>query len=401
MSRPKNLPTALQSWANANYSAGPPWGGTPQRSAPAGSALVPGVSLPAENENYLHGNAFDAAQAAINCVGQIPALNWNAKVAAGVSIVSLGWSEVEQAWYGFATSGTSAVRSADNGKTWATVTVQNIGGFDVAFDTSGNAVSASAAGGVQEAAFVAYGTALSWTLHAGAIASGGAWAIVYEPVNALWAIMCGTAAAPAVYTAPQSSRATWTSRALPGTWVSGTGNQSMGAGGGILVATYVLSSTQVRTMRSANGGVTWTNDQSITVNGGITIPASVSTTRPCWSATDGLWYFAIGQASTRKTQIFSSPDGITWTSAAVLLTNDVHLIGMQCVGSLLVGINDDGRVLCSFNQGVNWWRCGLVVTPALAAQTSAFKATPNGFAITDGAGGVQTSYRFGMPATAA
>src|SRR4051812_203372 len=146
MSRPKDLPSALQAWALANYGAGPAWGGTPQRASPGSSALVPGVSLPAENANYLYGNAFDVAQGALNAGGQLPALNWGTSVAVGGTGVGLAYSDIEQAWYVTQAASTAAFRSADNGRTWSAVTLNLAGAFALGFDTAGNVVAGGPSG---------------------------------------------------------------------------------------------------------------------------------------------------------------------------------------------------------------------------------------------------------------
>lgn len=398
MTRPADLPTALQAWAKANYAAGPAWGGTAQRSTPVGSALVPGVSLAAEVANYLHGNAFDAAQAAINAVGQIPALNWSPLVSLGSgSSNALGWSDAEQAWYVVVSASVTGQQSFDYGKTWTNITIASAYNpvFDIAFDTSGNGVIVGNTRDVQEGPFVAYGTAITWTNHVTALGSTPNLMaqVVYDPAHSLWCILQNGAAV-----ATSTNRSVWTNRAIPGTWVLGNSNYvRLGVGNGILVAASRDTASLLRTMRSADGGVTWTNDQTVAVNAGITmVDANGTVTRPAWSSTDALWYIAVNQTATRKTQVFSSPDGITWASAATLLANDCAFLELVVLGSLLVGINNDGRIFASWNKGVNWWRCGYSGTNFLTGAKS-------------GGGGIgylrgalwTSSQRFGLPVTAA
>lgn len=406
MSRPANLPTALQSWANANYAGGPAWGGTAQRSTPAGTALVPGVSFPAEVANYLLGNAFDAAQNAINLAGEIPPLNWQPFTSLGASSNAMGWSDAEQSWYVGVNGSATGQQSMDYGKYWTNVTYSGAFAafFDIAFDPSGNGVVASGVNTVSDGPFVAYGTAITWASRtlSGAVTPTTMAQVAYEPVSALWCYLGGkTAVGSNVFTSPD--RAVWTTRTIPATWSTNAVNNyvRLGAGNGILVAAFRDSSTTFRTMRSANGGITWTNDQAITVNAGITLPdANGTITRPFWSATDLLWYVACNQTATRKSQVFSSPDGITWTSAAYLGSNDAAFVEVVGLGSLLVATNyNDGRIYASWNKGVNWWKCGGINLGA-AATVTVMKSGGNGIGAIIGARW-GASIRIGVPVTAA
>lgn len=398
MSRPKDLPSALQAWALANYGAGPAWAGTPQRAAPGNQALVPGVSRPAEIDNYLYGNAFDAAQGALNAVGELPALNWNGPIAIGATCISFAFSPTEQAWYACQAASTAAFRSADWGRTWTAVTLAATGANDIAVDTSGNICIVGSSGNVSEGPFVAYGTAIVWTNHA-AVLANPPWGVVYEPVSATWCAVCVNAGV-AVTAYTSTNRAAWTLRSFAAGWTSANANTAtLGAGNGILVATTVDSTTTFRTSISANGGVTWTNDQQIAI--GFTSTAAHATSRPAWSSVDGLWYIAVSTGSgTRKTAIFSSPDGITWTNRATLTTNDCQFNHLVVLGALLVAVNDDGRVFCSVNQGVNWFRCQLASIPSTTAQVQTVKAGSNGIAILAGTT-MNASARIGLPLTAA
>lgn len=406
MTRPKDLPSVLQSWANGTYSPGPSWGSTPQRAAPGASYLTPGVTLPAENANYLHGNAFDAAQAAINMAGQIPALNFSPLYSVGATGTAIAFSVIEQAWYLIQNSSITAYRSVDFGKTWTSfsLAVATAGGStsaDIAIDTAGNIVVFASATASQDATFTAYGVP-TFTNRAAVFPGGQVGGIVYEPVSGNW-VALGNATSAAAWVYTSSNRSTWTARTLPGTWTTtGSFNSTIGVGGGLIVAAYLTAgvASQFRTIRSSNGGVTWTNDQVVACNAGISLAGgSSSITRPVWSSTDSLWYIACHQLSPRKTQVFSSPDGITWTTAATLLTNDCNFAGLQVLGSLLVAWNEDGRLFASINQGVNWYRCG--ATPALSGSFNIpFIAAGNGILGISGTGVVASS-RFGLPVTAA
>ncbi len=364
---------------------------------------MPGVSLPAEVLNYLHGYGFDAVQGALNAIGQQPALDWNAAAAIGAACSSFAWSDVEQAWYAFQVGSTAAFRSDDWGRTWTSVTLST-GASDAAFDTSGNAVVLGAAQTLQEGPFVSYGTPIVWTNHAAVLpASYSWWGVQYEPVSATW---CGASALVGTTLLPYTStnRSVWTARAFAAGWTSANANGvTLGVGNGLLVAATIDSTTTFRTMISANGGVTWTNDQAITVNAAVqNLSTALATSRPAWSPTDKLWYIAVRHGTLRKCQVFSSPDGITWTSKAVLANTGCDFTDLVALGSLLIGVNSNpSSVFVSIDQGVTWKRGPQAGIPSAAgARLQTVKSTPNGFGILTGANFVG-SRRIGLPSSPA
>lgn len=414
--KPEYSSPALQYAGDASYSAqGDARDGTPTKVTPTLGIIRqgarPGRQLPSQYDNWVRNQLVGVANAIISHVleidesgSRIPALNWSAVSAMGVTPIAVGWSDAEQAWYALEVGTTSVRRSTDYGKTWnasGALAVANNGGTfsDVAFDTAGNVCFANS-NNVYEGPLVAYGTPIVWTKRASVLGGGSSYSIVFEPVSGNFCVV-GQDTNAWLYTS--SNRATWTARTLPGTWTSTTGLAlAIGAGNGLVVVVFRDTATnQFRTARSANGGVTWTNDQAIVINAGITFSASIPPTRPVFSAADGLWYVAVSQGSPRKTQVFSSPDAITWTSASTLLVNDCRFVGMQCLGSLLVGLNDDGRVFCSVNKGVSWFRCGATLAPqGVTTINNKFKGGGNGLLIVASTSASATT-RYGMPATPA
>lgn len=408
MTRPKDLPTPLKTYATGTYGAGPSWGGTPQRSAPGANFMTPGVTLPAEVENYLHGSAFDAVQASINCFGQMMAMNLGQQ-ASVTSAGSIAWSDVEQAWYAsFAAASGFLVRSQDNGRTFPNLSLAvSKQTQDLGFDTAGNCVTVASDGTIQDAPFVAFGTSLVFTNRGVkcAYTAGAPSQVLYEPSNALWCVIGDSSTAVSMFTSPD--RVTWTARALPATWNLTGGVGGMGVGNGLLVAVAPATGTTFRTIRSSNGGVTWTNDQVITTPSG-TITTLTTRPMPVWSATDALWYVALNTGiSPRKTFVYSSPDAITWTLAASLIANDCCFVSVQTIGSIVIGVNDDGRIFCSMNQGANWFRCGWM--GGAPANSFGGGAGIGGVSVRAGGGGfavvaptiIAASLRMGLPTLAA
>lgn len=335
----------------------------------------------------------------------LPALNWGAVSSIGVATLTIGWSDIEQAWYAIRFGSTTNYRSADYGKAWSTTTlnVAPTAGADVAFDAAGNAVIVGlGATNVQDGTYVSYNS-ITWANHAGQVSSYvGAVNVVYEPTNNLWCIL-GSISGSGSTAFTSANRTSWTSRTIPATWntYAVDGYPFVGAGNGLVVAAFtsiVGAAGTFRTMRSADGGATWSNDQAIVVNAGINIAGgATSLTRPVWSAVDGRWYIAVNQISgTNRVQVFSSPDAITWTSVALYTANDCEFSGgLVCLGSILVGIAADGRTYASWNKGANWFRCGScgLAAPAIA------RAGGNGLMILASSTTV-ASARFGLPATA-
>lgn len=369
----------------------------------APTAASVNVAFQAAGDRTLYSQAKSAVEAtqraAILQQGETgPALNFPAAaVSVGASCFGLAFSAADQAWYAAAGAASASVfRSLDNGKTWASKALTgSITAFNIAADNAGN-ICMIQAGNVQAGAWSAFDT-LTWSQNAAAcfnsLTDG---CIVYEPVNARW-FGIGAISGGNVKAGNSSNRTTWVASTIPTTWSTATTGtyHPLGVGNGLIVAAFIDSASTFRTMRSADGGVTWTNDQQITpaFSGGVT-------TAPIWSATDQLWYIAYSTTSgTRKTQVYSSPDAITWTSVVSLTANDVRFVsgaGLACVGSLLMGVSDDGRIFTSVNKGANWFRAGScgVAAPANAISSGL------GFIVL-GTTTAVTSQRFGLPSQAA
>ena len=403
--------------ADTNYSAlSDAYDGTAVKVVPTSLQISQGVrphkQSPAQFRNYYDNQIAQILSgliADVEDVEMLPALNWNPLITTSVPLVTLAWSEFEQSWFATQAGNVSARRSLDYGKTWDSITIPtNATAFDVAADPAGNIVIACA-GAFQTGTYVSWGS-MTWASHTVSNLFTVNAQIVYEPGSSLWCSI-GTISASfsiIIWTSPDG--ATWTNRTVPTNWhnpLNLTGATVaavyMGVGNGVIVACFIQTAAAFRTMRSLDGGITWANDQQITVDAGITLSgASVgfpNITRPLWSAADGLWYIAVNQLSgSAKSQVFSSPDAITWTSVATLLTNDVAINALQCIGSLLVGLNDGTRVVISGDKGVTWYRAGAIysggASPQLRAGGSGLLAMfSGGFSI--------SSLRSGHPITLA
>lgn len=402
MSRPKDLPAALQAWALANYSAGPAWGGAPQRVAPAGQFLTPGVSLPADVLNYLLGNAYDEVQGTLNMVGELPALNW-LPAQSVTACKRAAFSLKDGAWWATGDVGNDTLqRSNDGGRSWtapgglgSTIPLQ-----DVAFDPSGNGVLVGNSTTMYSGAWATGG--ITWTAQAAAFSGAlGDGRVVYDASNSKWIVVSRIGSMSGFRLFNSSNRTAWAAQTQPTAWSTyagaNTNSAEIGTYGGTTLACFIDSTPALNVMKSTDGGVTWAN---VVVSLAATItPTAYS--RPVYSPTDGLWYIAVSQTGTRKTQIYSSANGVSWTTAANYQSNDMGLQDIDVLGSLLVGVNDDGRVALSTNAGVTWYWAGTVTVQGLASNKAWIRAGGGGFlALHSVAAKVVNTMRYGFPGQA-
>ena len=404
MSRPKDLPTVLQAWAAGSYSAGPAWGGTAKRQIGAQTELTPGTTLPAELGNYLHGNGFDAAQGALTMGGQAPALNWLPAVAL-TGLKRAAYSAKDNAWWATGDAANDTLqRTADGGRSWAAP-----GGLasaystqDIAFDASGNGVIVGTTVNLYSGLWTAYG-AITWTAVAGGFSGAlGDARVAYDATNAKWIVVSRIGALSGFRLFSSANRTTWTAQTQPAAWSAYAGANSNAAEigvnpAGVALACFVDSTPALNVMKSTDGGTTWAN---VVVSLAATM-APTAYSRPVWSATDATWYIAVSQGSARKTQIYSSTDGVTWSTAANYQSNDIALQDIDVLGSLLVGVNDDGRVAISTNKGVTWYWAGVATVAGLAVNKAWLRAGGGGLlAVHNVAGKVVHSMRYGFPSQA-
>ena len=393
MSRPQNLPLALQTWALANYPAGSgSWSNQPMRLAPA-APLVPGATIPGPIINYLDGYAFDVAQGALNMVGQMPAMNWGPLVSPGSTSLSLaGWSDFEQAWYLFASS-TTGYRSLDFGKTWQTFTGGPNPEADVVFDNLGYGVVSNNAGGISVGTPAAFnsGSAASWTSYTGVTSASNGANLAWDAATGQFMWLgagngSGSSAPPHAYYS--LNRTTWVALTLPTTWSSSLYSPTVGADGlGHFVAAFADTATTFRTILSTGTAGAWTNDQQLNPGIGGLVTSSPVCMRPTWSSVDALWYYIA--SSTSSAALYSSPNGITWT---LVRTLPLQVLAFAVLGSLVVILDSRGFISVSVNKGLTFGKCGATG----AGQTTFMRSGGGGLLVVNN---TQTaaSQRFGMP----
>jgi hypothetical protein len=386
-----------------NYPGGSnPWSSQPLALQPLATFFTPNTKPSAEEVNYLLANLSNGAESVLSMTGTMPALNWGAKVAPPQAIKRGAFSDFDQIWYGVSNAVADRVyESLDFGKTWAVPGTPPAGSLlcnDIAFDASGNAVivctgTANSYNGTR----TAYNT-ITWTVDSttgfGTCADSR---VVYDPVNAIWIAAINIAAtAQKVFTSTTRAGA-WANQTLTSAWSTYTGTNKMeiGTNGlGTTVAVFLDTATTFRSIVSTNG-TTWAHDTQTTYSG--TLTASVIG-RPIWDASNALFYVFVSTSNpTPGTQVFSSPDGFTWTSAYLNTTvaSNLQFDDWAAIGSLIVAENAlNGQLYYSTTKGASWQRSGSV---SGSNSAKVIRSGGGGFMIFDLSGvGTYASQRFGL-----
>jgi hypothetical protein len=368
MSRPKDLPSTLQTWASGNYAAGPAWGGTAKRQAGAVTELTPGVTLPAEIENYLHGNAFDLAESLLVATGQSPAINWLPKSSSTHNLKRGAFCAKNQTWYLVGDGGADFLdASPDFGRSWVSLT-GSLGSvlvlIDAACDTAGNVVLVGyGSRSIYKGTYVSQAsTTWAATANALSVSPTQSVSIDFEPTSAKFVTTYRNGVLG--HKVDWSANGTvWSPGTLPANWTAytGTNNPEIACIAGQSVAVFVDATTpRYNAMYSTDGGNTWANANIAPSISGANLAAQSTISKPTYDSVTGTWYFAVSSVSgTRQTEVWSStnPAGGVWTRKYYSSLSDIVMQDLQAIGTLLVASNDDGRIVFSVDGGVSWKWC--------------------------------------------
>ena len=381
MPRPKDLPPALQSWATGNYSAGPTWGGTPQRTPPGASFLTPNLTLPAEVANYLHGNAFDAVVGIGAYLYQLPALNWF--TGAAIAFDDIVWNGPRRTWFAVGNGVQTAKiarESYSNGQGFAADVLSGLGGaagtIRIAADAAGNMVVTTVTSVIYEYNFAT----VTWSYQSAAFsmapAAGDAYAVAHDGTR--WVAFTAKAGSGFQYRS-STDRVTWTNRTV-NVVSSATASMNMARlasnGAGRMVSVTSIGATGASEfLATTDGGATFIGGTYSSLNHGLTAILTQSLT---YNAASGLFIFTCSSASAAK--VYTSTDGLSWSLVATLATGRIQRI--VTAGELwlaFVGVGTSQLAL-SVDRGVTWrvvgwWPDAFPTPTALASSGDQFMMT--------------------------
>lgn len=389
--RPSDLSYSVPNWdSSGNYPAGSnPWNGTPKLVQPPTTYFEPGIGAAAEHMNWVTGNAFSVdgsaktnIQALLDLLGHTPALNWHGKGTSTHNLRRAVYSPKDAGiWVAVGPGGNDfADISTDYGKTWTSLT-GSLGAAiaidDCACSTAGTfALVCEATRTVYKGARTAFNT-FTWTSTVNALTiapTAFSCVVDYEPNAALFVSLYRNGASGQRCDTSATVNAAWTNRtaSLPAVWTAYTGTNSpeltctglaQGANPGISVGIFVDAGAtpKYNTARSTDGGATWTGVQLTPNIAQADLATNSTCSKPAFDEVNGLWYIAVSSSSNRQTEVWKSTDnGLTYALTKFFTTGmDVVLHDIAAIGALLVGINDDGRIIYSTDQGVTWkWGTG-------------------------------------------
>jgi hypothetical protein len=341
-------PFSIVPWANgANYPAGSnAWNATPLKTAISPLYYVPGVLGAAQGFNYATNRSDQAAIAALNYSGQIPAQTWQVKATAPGSQNNLkaSYDGFARRWFmtggpapAFASGGNLVFYAVDGGQAWypaeTAITVSPTGGatpcavWSIASRASdGKCVvmtqgSPSFGGGLAN-----FGTFTGGLAHY--FAGGG--------VFVMFGMQSG---AQILITSPDGVAST--TRTLPAGIGTGTAWFVASSPSSVLVCGNNLGNTTIATSPT---GATWTA-QNLTITSGETVVGLTYAT--------GIGYvIAVNNAAGDSRVLVSADEGVTWFVSATL--TGLKFGGIAACGALIVATTTFrglGRILTSFDGG--------------------------------------------------
>lgn len=365
--RPKNPPT----WATAetNYAAlGKAWDSTPVRVVPVADFLTPGVTEPAQYMNYRLGTLSDSASALTTWTGQIPAKNWLPVVNPGFAAASpnaLVWDAAYSQWLAVAAGGSDSLwQSTDYGQSWSSISISggtSLSCYAIAADLAHNYVIANDNSTTLYAYFGGFAS------HA-ALTGTARWPdVTYDVNTATWGLVYNDTAGSKARVYRSTDGSTWTqdpSANLPGVFTTSLINTvriRMGAGNGQFMIAMVTGGGPYYVAVSAAGTQTWTYS---TITTTITPDTNVGVCTPRWDAVNKVWVLCFFDTTGYKSEIWTAPDGATWTKKSTLSTSAIAITSLAVLGELYLGAAKDntftsGTGVYSVDGGVTWYRSGV------------------------------------------
>lgn len=270
-----------------------------------------------------------------------PALNFPTKVTVSGTLRHAAWSEAQRLWW-FAYDNSGVESSKHSGV--AATTNYNVSGdagtedpSSIVVDALGNAMIGLTG---NDAVFEFNVGTDTWTKRAlGSIASDSV--VGYDPVSGRWCAVTEGSTAAGIRTS--TDRSTFSNGTVPTAWgdhttypaltryrIASDGDGRLAVVGQGWAGPGPTGAGLCRAMTSDDGGVTWTDRGTF-----ATTISSPTVGSLIWGPYDGFVY-TIGEAGTPKSEVWTSPDGVSWTKAATLTTG--CLLRVARFGDIYVGL---------------------------------------------------------------
>lgn len=202
------------------------------------------------------------------------------------------------------------------------------------------------------------------------VSSADGSAVVFDPIHNLWSLIVSKNGI-GYFTRTSSDRATWTTRPNPSSFsnvtIDGPVRMAVNPATGRIVAAslYVLGN-EVRLAVSDDGGISWSVPSPNFIVAGAGTQMQLT-----FNEGAGKWMLITGRAgSPMVSEVWTSSDGLAWTSVAQLNTNTSFLQSAVGDGELWAGLacqtasGSIYEVVISTDGGATWERTGMKTSAA-------------------------------------
>lgn len=252
---------------------------------------------------------------------------------------------------------------------------------DLAFDTNGSVVATTNSRYVYDVAFNNLSTAKRDVVGSAVTPYSS---VVFLPAFGYWLVVTATSAGSSA-AFKSTDRATWVTTGVVSPFSSANNGLRIRTNpAGVILAILCGTTTNFRAAVSSNGGASWSSNVLTAVGSVAFTPSEAQIT---WDTVRARWVVVL--SSSAGSDVFTSPDGVTWTKRAAL-NNRIGRVSVDedgvYVACVMGASAANSGIVASVDGGANWVSLGIKTSGATNTYAHAFE-TLGGIAVlaSDGA----------------